>query len=394
MKIAQVSPLYESVPPQMYGGTERVVSYLTEELVRQGHEVTLFASGDSQTSAELIAGTPQALRLAKCVDPFAHHVRLLELVFQNAARFDVLHFHCDYFHFPLSRRHARAHVTTLHGRLDLPDLPPLYEEFREMPLVSISDAQRRPLPEVNWQATVYHGLPRDLHTLCEKPGDYLAFLGRISPEKRVDRAVEIARRTGMKLRVAAKVDPVDREYFEEQIEPLFKKAGSLVEYIGEVGGKDKDEFLGNAYALLFPINWPEPFGLVMIEAVACGTPVIAFRHGSVPEVMDDGVTGFVVDDVDGAVQAVGRIGELSRRRCREVFEERFSVERMAADYLTVYRQLMERPADDERVLQVFPPVARPNGKRGKKRSRRTIARETLSLDGTASLPAPRDASAE
>src|SRR5262249_13673672 len=233
-------------------------------------------------------------------------------------------------HFPLSRRHARAHVTTLHGRLDLPDLPPLYEEFREMPLVSISDAQRRPLPEVNWQATVYHGLPRDLHTLCEKPGDYLAFLGRISPEKRVDRAVEIGRPTGMKMRLVAKVDPCDGEYFEEQIEPLFKKAGSLVEYIGEVGGKDKDEFLGNAYALLFPINWPEPFGLVMIEAVACGTPVIAFRHGSVPEGMGHGVTGFVVHGVGGSVQAVGRIGELNPRPLPPRLQERLRLQRLPA----------------------------------------------------------------
>src|SRR5207302_512840 len=333
MRIAQVAPLYESVPPQMYGGTERVVSYLTEELVQQGHEVTLFASGDSQTRAELIAGCPQALRLAHCVDPLAHHIRMLERVFQNAGRFDVLHFHCDYFHFPLSRRHARAHLTTLHGRLDLPDLPPLYEEFREMPLVSISDAQRQPLAWANWQATVYHGLPRDLHGLRSAPGTYLAFLGRISPEKRVDRAVEIARRVGMKLRVAAKVDPADRVYYEEQIAPLFKKAGSLVEFIGEVGGKEKDEFLGNAHALLFPIGWPEPFGLVMIEAMACGTPVIAFRNGSVPEVMDDGVTGFVVDTVEEAVKAVERVGEISRAGCRQVFEERFSVSRMARDYV-------------------------------------------------------------
>ncbi len=350
MKIAQVAPLYESVPPQCYGGTERVVSYLTEELVRQGHEVTLFASGDSVTQAELVAACPRSLRLHDgCVDQLAHHVLMLEQVFRQAERFDVLHFHCDYLHFPLSRRAWVPHVTTLHGRLDLPDLQPLYREYAEQPLVSISDAQRGPLPWVNWQGTVYHGLPLDLHTFRDGPGQYLAFLGRISPEKRVDRAIEIAKAVGMPLKIAAKVDRADREYYEQQIKPMLRDAGSLVEFLGEVGGATKDEFLGNAHALLFPIDWPEPFGLVMIEALACGTPVIAFPKGSVPEVMTDGVTGFVVSSVEEAARAVGRVGELSRRRCREVFEERFSAPRMARDYLAIYRRLpdLAPQADDD-----------------------------------------------
>lgn len=348
MRIAQVAPLYESVPPRLYGGTERVVSYLTEELVRQGHAVTLFASGDSETAAELVAPCARALRLENCVDPLAHHIRMLEMVFRTADHFDVLHFHCDYMHFPLSRRCGRPTLTTLHGRLDLPDLPALYRDFPDMPLVSISDAQRRPLPWANWHATVHHGLPPTLHTFRPRAGDYLAFLGRISPEKRVDRAIEVARRTGRTLRVAAKIDRVDQEYFKETIEPLMRSAGSLVEFIGEVGGTDKDEFLGNAHALLFPIDWPEPFGLVMIEALACGTPVIAFRHGSVPEVMDDGLTGFVVESVDEAVAAVGRVAALSRHACRQVFERRFSVRRQADDYLKVYRRLLAERLDPTR----------------------------------------------
>jgi glycosyltransferase involved in cell wall biosynthesis len=345
LKIAQVAPLYESVPPQCYGGTERVVSYLTEELVRQGHEVTLFASGDSVTAARLIAPCPRSLRLdAGCRDQLAHHLLLLDQVFEHAGEFDVIHFHCDYLHFPLSRRHTVPHVTTLHGRLDLPDQQPLYRHFADQPLISISDSQRRPLAWANWQGTVYHGLPLDLHTFRERQGQYLAFLGRISPEKRVDRAIEIARRVGMPLRVAAKVDAADRAYYEDEVRPLLDAAGPAVEFLGEVGGKDKDEFLGNAYALLFPIDWPEPFGLVMIEAMACGTPVIAYRHGSVAEVMDDGVTGFVVQDIEQAVAAVGRVGGLSRRCCREVFERRFSAPRMAHDYLTIYRRLVVQAA--------------------------------------------------
>jgi glycosyltransferase involved in cell wall biosynthesis len=339
MRIAQVAPLYERVPPQNYGGTERVVSYLTEELVKQGHEVTLFASGDSITQARLVAPCPRSLRLDKnTVDPLAYHVLMLEMVFREAKRFDLIHFHIDYLHFPLMRRYGRPNLTTLHGRLDLPELPALYQEFREMPVVSISHAQRKPLPWANWQGTVHHGLPLDLHSFHEQPGDYLAFLGRISPEKRVDRAIEIARRTGLKLKVAAKIDRADRAYYEKEIKHLFEDP--LVEYIGEIGGRAKDEFLGKARAFLFPIDWPEPFGLVMIESLACGTPVIAWRCGSVPEVIDDGVTGFIVDNMDDAVRAVERVTSLSRRRCREVFEQRFSATRMAQEYVAIYERLV------------------------------------------------------
>jgi glycosyltransferase involved in cell wall biosynthesis len=359
LKIAQVAPLYESVPPTCYGGTERVVSYLTEELVAQGHDVTLFASGGSVTRARLVAACPRSLRLdPNCVDQMVHHVLMLEQVCRRAAEFDVIHYHCDYLHFPLSRRCPTPHVTTLHGRLDLPDLQPLYRAFPDQPLISISDAQRRPLAFANWQGTVYHGLPLGLHTFREGTGRYLAFLGRISPEKRVDRAIEIALKVGLPLKIAAKVDAADRNYHEAQIRPLLRAAGPMVEFLGEVGGKDKDEFLGNAHALLFPIDWPEPFGLVMIEAMACGTPVIAWRCGSVPEVMDEGVTGFVVDSVAGAVRAVGRVGELSRRRCREVFERRFSAPRMTADYLALYRRLGPRHKANGRHLQTEPGAGR------------------------------------
>jgi glycosyltransferase involved in cell wall biosynthesis len=339
MKIAQVAPLYESVPPKYYGGTERIVSYLTEELVREGHDVTLFASGDSVTAARLVAPVRRALRLDKnSVDSLAHHVVLLEEITRRASRYDIIHYHIDYLHFPTSRRLGVPHVTTLHGRLNIPDLVPLYREFRDMPLVSISNAQRAPLPWVNWQGTVYHGLPADLYDFNETPDDYLAFIGRISPEKRVDRALRIARRARMKIRIAAKVDDVDREYFEEQIQPLLDESDA--EYLGEIGEGEKREFLGNATALLFPINWPEPFGLVMIESMACGTPVIAYRLGSVPEVMEEGVTGFVVNGIDDAVKAVERVPSLSRRRCREIFEERFSASRMAGDYMKIYERLV------------------------------------------------------
>jgi glycosyltransferase involved in cell wall biosynthesis len=339
MRIAQVAPLYESVPPKYYGGTERVVSYLTEELVRQGHEVTLFASGDSTTKAHLVAACECALRLdEQCVDQMAHHILMLERVIQRASEFDVIHFHLDYLHYPLSRRHSFAHLTTLHGRLDIPDLIPLYQEFQEIPVVSISDVQREPLPVANWQATIYHGLPRDLYQFRAQPGSYLAFIGRISPEKRVDRAIEIAKRVQIPLKIAAKVDRVDKDYFESAIEPLLSHP--LVEFVGEISDGEKDEFLGNAYALLFPINWREPFGMAMIEAMACGTPVIAYRKGSVPEVIDEGSTGFIVKDLDGAVEAVRRVPQLSRARCREVFEQRFTAERMAHDYLQVYTRLI------------------------------------------------------
>jgi glycosyltransferase involved in cell wall biosynthesis len=340
MRVAQVAPLYESVPPQYYGGTERVVSYLTEELVRQGHEVTLFASGDSVTKARLVAPCRRSLRLdTHCIDQIAHHILELELVLKDPTRFDIIHFHIDYLHFPLSCRQATPHITTLHGRLDIPDLVPLYQEFTQVPVISISNAQREPLPWLNWQGTVYHGLPEHLYRFHEKAGTYLAFLGRISPEKRVDRAIEIAKRIGMEIKIAAKVDAVDRAYFEDRIAPLLK--GPLVEYVGEIADGEKDKFLGNAYALLFPIDWPEPFGLVMIEAMACGTPVIAYRHGAIPEVIEDGVTGFIVDGLEDAIRAAERISTLSRKHCRRVFEQRFSASRMAEDYLTTYQRLID-----------------------------------------------------
>jgi glycosyltransferase involved in cell wall biosynthesis len=345
MRIAQVAPLYESVPPKYYGGTERVVSYLTEELVHQGHDVTLFASGDSVTKARLVAGSGRSLRLDKhCIDQVAHHIIMLEHVFQQAAEFDIIHFHVDYLHFPLSRRQRTAHVTTLHGRLDIPDLIPLYQEFRDIPVISISNVQREPLPSANWQATVYHGLPADLYRFRAQPGSYLAFLGRISPEKRVDRAIEIAKRVRIPLKIAAKVDRVDRKYFKSTIEPLL--GDSLVEVVGEIGDGEKDEFLGNAYALLSPIDWPEPFGLVVIEAMACGTPVIAYRGGAIPEIMEEGHTGFIVEELEDAVEAVRRIPKLSRKGCREVFENRFTATRMANDYVQVYERLINRKQDE------------------------------------------------
>ena len=340
MRIAQVSPLFESVPPQSYGGTERVVSYLTEELVRQGHDVTLFASGDSVTRAELVAVTDRSLRLSNsCADHLAYHILMLEAVARRADEFDLIHYHIDYLHYPLSRRLESVHVTTLHGRLDLPDLVPLYQEFPEMPVVSISDAQREPLPWVNWVATVHHGLPHDLYSFSADPGDYLAFVGRISPEKRVDRAIEIARRAGIPLKIAAKIDAVDRVYFEQQIRPLLDDP--LVEYLGEVGDREKDALLRGAAALLFPIDWPEPFGLVMIEAMACGTPVIAYNHGSVPEIITEGVSGFVVSSIAEAVAAVRKVPALSRRGVRAEFDARFTVDRMARDYVSLYEQLLE-----------------------------------------------------
>jgi glycosyltransferase involved in cell wall biosynthesis len=341
MRIAQVAPLYESVPPSLYGGTERVVSYLTEELVRLGHEVTLFASGDSQTTARLVAACPRALwRDERCRETLPHHVRLMELVFADVSRFDVIHFHCDYLHFPLLRRHRCAGVTTLHGRLHVPDLGALFAEYPEVPLVSISNDQRRPMPRANWRGTVYHGLPRDLHTFRGGPGAYLAFLGRVSPEKGLDRAIAIARATGMPLKIAAKIYPEERDYFHTTIEPLLERSRPFVEFLGEVGGRAKDEFLGRAHAVLFPISWPEPFGLVMIEALACGTPVVAYRNGSVPEIIEDGVTGFVVGSMEEAAVAVRRVGRLSRAVCRKAFEQRFGAARMARDYLDVYRRLV------------------------------------------------------
>lgn len=340
MRIAQVAPLYERVPPRYYGGTERIVSYLTEELIKQGHELTLFASGDSLTRGHLIAPCARSLRLdSRCEDRLAYHFLQLEQVFQNAAAFDIIHFHIDYLHYPFSRRNGVPDLTTLHGRLDLPDLIPLYREFSDVPVASISYSQRTPLPWINWQGTVYHGIPTHLYELKKNPGNYLVFLGRISPEKRVDRAIEIAKLAKMKLKIAAKVDANDRQYMDDAIRPLLDHP--LVEFIGEIGDEEKAELLGNAYALLFPIDWVEPFGLVMIEAMACGTPVIAFRRGSVPEIIDDGVTGFVVNDIDESLKALEQVKDLDRTRCRKVFENRFSTARMAKDYLNVYQRLLE-----------------------------------------------------
>ena len=344
MKIAQVAPLYESVPPKLYGGTERVVSYLTDALVALGHDVTLYASGDSVTQADLRPACTQALRLDhSSVDGNANHVLLSETIAQAAGEFDVIHSHIDYGAFPLLRRISTPHVTTLHGRLDIPNLRALYDEFRDEPVISISDRQRMPLLQANWQATVHHGLPESLYTLNEQPGKYLAFIGRISPEKRIDHAIEVARRAGLPLKIAAKVDKVDREYFETEIKPLL--AGGGVEFIGEIGEAEKNEFLGNALALLFMIDWPEPFGLAVIEALACGTPVVARSRGAVPEIVQHGSTGFIVEDIDEAVEALKDVSKLSRQLCRETFEERFTAKRMAEDYVKVYERLCqcERP---------------------------------------------------
>jgi glycosyltransferase involved in cell wall biosynthesis len=344
MKIAQVAPLMESVPPKLYGGTERVVSYLTEELVRQGHDVTLFASGDSVTAAELVDCTPAALRLAASIrDPLVHNIIMLEKVRQRIDEFDVVHFHVDYLHFPLIRAVGASAVTTLHGRLDLPDLAPLYREFSDMPVASISRHQRIPLPDADWVGNVYHGLPLDLHpwSLCPR-GGYLAFVGRICPEKRPDRAIEIAQRAGLPLKIAAKVDKADEEYFAERIKPLLRLPG--IEYLGEIGERDKSVLLGEATALLFPIDWPEPFGLTMIEAMACGTPVVAWRCGSVPEIVENGTTGFIVDTIAGAVDAVFKSAALDRSRIRRRFEQRFSAARMATDYLAIYESLRMPPS--------------------------------------------------
>jgi len=342
MRIAQVAPLFESVPPKLYGGTERVVSYLTEELVRMGHEVTLFASGDSETSARLVPACGRALwRDPECSETLPHHVRLMEMVFRESARFDVIHFHCDYLHYPFLRYHATASVSTLHGMLRRHDLESLFEAYPDVPLVSISDDQRRPFPGARWLATIHHGLPRNLHTYQPVPEDYLLFVGRVSPQKRLDRAIEIALRSGRHLKIAAKIYDEDRAYHEAMIAPLLRRSKSQVEFLGEVGGRDKDRLMGGASALLFPIDWPEPFGLVMIESLACGTPVIAWPHGSVPEIVEHGRTGFVVETIDEAVRAVESAGQIDRAACRRVFEERFDARQMARQYEAVYQGLTQ-----------------------------------------------------
>lgn len=341
MRIAQVAPLYESVPPKLYGGTERVVSWLTEELVRLGHEVTLFASGDSMTTAKLVPCCRESLRLSpECMDQLSHHMVLLEEVLRLKDEFDLIHFHIDYLHYPLSRRERYIHVSTVHGRLDIPDLVPLYNVYQGMPVVSISDAQREPLPHLNWQGTVHHGFPIDSYKFCRKQGEYLVFLGRTSPEKGLDRAIAIAKAAGIPLKIAAKVDKADQEYFETVIQPEID--GKDIEFVGEIGYPEKNEFLGHALALLFPISWPEPFGIVMIEAMACGTPVIAYPFGSVPEVVADGVSGYIVSDEKSALSAIENIGKLDRKQVRKHFEQHFTADRMALDYLKIYERMVSR----------------------------------------------------
>ncbi|MBX3327689.1 MAG: glycosyltransferase family 4 protein [Nitrospira sp.] len=340
MRIAQVSPLWESVPPKLYGGTERIVSYITEELVAMGHDVTLFASGDSETSAKLEAICPQALRLNTGIfNRDAPLIMQQERALGVSGNFDIVHSHLDFLGFPVARRNAVPMVTTLHGRLDLPELEPVFREFIEMPLVSISASQRRPLPWANWAGTIHHGLPRNLYGFHQKSDGYLAFLGRISPEKRPDQAIEIAKRSGIPLKMAAKVDPADRVYFEAAVEPLLNHP--LIEFVGEISDAEKNDFVGNAMALVCPYDWPEPFGLVLIEALACGTPVLAYRRGSIPEIIDHGVTGFVCETVDEMVEAVGQVPLIERRRCRASFDERFTADRMARDYVALYERILE-----------------------------------------------------
>jgi glycosyltransferase involved in cell wall biosynthesis len=340
MRIAQVAPLFESVPPQGYGGTERVVSYLTEALVRDGHEVTLFASRDSRTSARLVPVVERSLRLAPHRPEWLMwHTVLMDKVFDMARQFDVIHFHTDFLHYPLARRCPTPSLTTLHGRLDLPDLAPLHRHFSEQALVSISDSQRLPLTGANWLATVHHGLPANLYGATQAVDDYFVFIGRISPEKRLDRAIEIALACAKRLRIAAKVDPADTAYFEREIRGLLDHP--LIEYVGEIGEDRKRDFIGRARAMLFPIDWPEPFGLVMIESLACGTPVIAYDCGSVSEILQDGGTGYIVRTQEEAIEAAMRVHRLDRRLCRQEFEQRFTADRMARQYVDVYRSLID-----------------------------------------------------
>ncbi|HTN67816.1 MAG TPA: glycosyltransferase family 4 protein [Burkholderiaceae bacterium] len=337
MKIAQVAPLFERVPPKAYGGTERVISYLTEELVRQGHEVTLFASGDAITSAALVPAIEHSLRPNPGRPAWlAYHAIQMDQVAELAPKFDIVHFHTDYLHFPLTRELGAAHLTTMHGRLDLPELVPLFQRFHQVPLVSISNSQRLPVPGANWLATVYHGLPPTLYSYAPQRGDYFAFIGRISPEKRIDRAIEIAQRCHIRLLIGAKIDQADEAYFNQRIKP--KLRSPLIEYIGEIDEHEKRQLLEHARALLFPIDWPEPFGLVMIEALCCGTPVIAYRHGSVPEIIEDGVTGFIVANQSEAIHAAQHIDSIDRKACRTAFERRFTARHMAQGYLQVYAQ--------------------------------------------------------
>jgi glycosyltransferase involved in cell wall biosynthesis len=345
MKIAQIAPLMESVPPKCYGGTERVVSWLTEELVHQGHDVTLFASGDSCTKANLVSIAESSLRTHPLYrDPLAHHILLANEVLKRVGDFDIIHSHIDYLLFPYLRMKRACALNTLHGRLDLPDLVPIYKEFSDIPVVSISDSQRKPLSMANWLATVNHGLPKDFYSFVEKPQEYLLFLGRICPEKRPDRAIRIAEATGHKLVIAAKVDRVDQVYFEEQIKPLLRSPN--IDYIGEVFEHEKNELIGNAKAVLFPIDWPEPFGIVMIEALACGTPIVAFDHGSVSEIIDHEETGYICSNLDEAIKAVQLLDHIDRKRCRQTFEKRFTAKRMASDYLELYTQVVELQSDN------------------------------------------------
>ncbi len=371
MRIAQIAPLYERVPPRFYGGTERVVSFLTEELVRQGHDVTLFASGDSQTSADLVRCCDMALRLNPAVrDSLPYHMIMLDEVRRRIDEFDILHFHIDIIHAPLVHDLADRTLTTLHGRLDIPDLAPFYAAFRDLPLVSISNNQRGYLPKANWIGTVHHGLPRNLLPFSPKADGYLAFLGRIAPEKRPDLAIEIAARAGMQLKIAAKVDRADQAYWDTKIRPMVQ-SNPNIEFVGEIGERDKATFLGHANALLFPIDWPEPFGLVMIEALACGTPVVAYRRGAVPEVIEHGLSGFVVDSVEDAVAAVQQVQDIDRTKVRAEFDSRFTAERMARDYVEVYRGLLARRS-------VAAKTATMNGRF---RESRTIPIETVNHDG-------------
>jgi len=341
MRIAQISPLFEAVPPKLYGGTERVVYALTEELVAMGHDVTLFASGDSITSATLAPMRDKALRLdPKVVDWIAIYMRMMELIRRRAHEFDVLHFHTDYFPLSLFSRQDTPFLTTLHGRLDIPEFKDIYETFPDAPMVSISNSQRRPIPRLNWVRTVLHGMPAELLTPQPVKQEYAAFLGRISPEKGVDKAIRIAGKAGLKLKIAAKVDNADKKYWDEEIKPLVD-ASPWVEFIGEINDSQKPEFLSGAHALLFPIDWPEPFGLVMIESMACGTPVIAFNRGSVPEVIDHGVSGFIVHDEASAVAALENLDTLNRDKVRATFDRRFTARRMAEDYVDLYEELCE-----------------------------------------------------